>query len=225
MKTNRDTVKMALRFLNETFPGKLHIAPKKPGKEHSDTVEVWLQVLIDLDAGIVLAAVYSMVTDGLKWAPSVGDVRAKAIEIASGQSQSLTGALAWERVVKWSSLPQGSPDDFELTELELRALRAIGGSSTLNRTDIKSRGVMFSHFMKLYNEAAEAEKQQRNMLPEVREVIGRHETVKALPRAKPMRKAEHYLEPHEVHDLAKRMGVDVKGVMGLVGGILKEDPE
>jgi hypothetical protein len=228
-KVTYDTIDKIRLALVEAWPNSFRIPDQ--AEESRIHAEMWLGHLRACDEECVLAAVTEYALSDNEWPPAPRTVRNRALEIAAGRTGGESGALAWERVIKWVSLPQGSADDFELTDLEIRALKTTGGSWSLKHADVSSRIAMRAHFVDFYDKALADEKRDLTTPPEVKALIERNKPVKALPKpiiddvpssAEQKEILEKHLNSAEVRQLAESMKVNVDGVMGILGAITEE---
>ena len=89
----REEVKAIIRIMVATWP---HYKPA----DLTTTVDVWEEMIGDINFGLAKAALKAYAqTDTTGFAPSVGQLRAKAVELTSRQSMSEAEAKTWKPTV------------------------------------------------------------------------------------------------------------------------------
>jgi hypothetical protein len=120
----------------------------------------------------LLAATYKIVSENDNWPPTIGMLRTTALAIATGSLAHPTGIEAWERVVKTMVDLDVSDNDFG--PRTQRALKMIGGLHALRYTESES-GARFQTdralFIKAFDTIVQRDKEQRELLPLVRDFI------------------------------------------------------
>lgn len=118
----REEVKMIIRIMIATWPN------YKPA-DLSQTVDVWAEMIGDINFGLAKAALKAYAqTDTAGFAPSVGQLRAKVVELTSRQSMS--EADAWEAIVR-AVRRSGYYSVEEFNKLSPELQEAVGGPETL----------------------------------------------------------------------------------------------
>ena len=152
----RDETKKILYIMTTTWPN------FKP-KVSSDFVDVWHEMIGDLDyhlAAAALKAYAQQETSG--FAPSVGQLREKAVMIT--QEEEMTDGEAWALVVKAIGRSSYYASE-EFDKLPSVVRRAVGGPEALRGWAMSEDGLDFirGSFMRSFNAAKQAEKQKQQL--------------------------------------------------------------
>lgn len=168
----RDEVKTIIRIMVATWPN------YKPA-DLSQTVDVWTEMIGDINFGLAKAAIKAYAqTDTTGFAPSVGQLRAKVVELTSRQSMS--EADAWEtivRAVRRSSYY--SVEEFNKLSPELQ--EAVGGPETLRSLAAEDESrISFAKpgIMKNFQIAQQRQRERLQLSADVRALLDKQ---RALP--------------------------------------------
>jgi hypothetical protein len=126
---------------------------------------LWSELLADMGAEIVLAATKQILADPSPFPPTVGQVRAKCVEIATGAIGGETATQAWDTVLAFCADKVGKD---ALSKRCLATLRHVGGSWAVMRSE--EPGILRSQFMKAFESCTEATRKDAQTLPEVKEL-------------------------------------------------------
>ena len=96
------------------YPGRVSI--------EDSIVNVWIDLLRDVDAECVLQASRQLASQSGQWPPTVGDVRSLAVDLSMGRYSPVSPYEAWERALRVSH-----GDAIDTSTEERRALKMIGG--------------------------------------------------------------------------------------------------
>lgn len=161
---SKQTIRDIFDMLKENWP-------KQPYTKR--TVDLYWRCLGDIDDNILKAATVHCVTTRTFW-PRIAELRQAAFDIMCNKAGQLTAGEAWALVVKAASTPEtwwvgGKRHNRKMLPKEVRkALAAIGGWRRLTSSDNYSADR--ARFLEAYRVSAEAERETRQMLPEVREL-------------------------------------------------------
>ena len=167
----REEVKAIIRIMVATWPN------YKPA-DLTTTVDVWEEMIGDIKFGLAKAALKAYAqTDTTGFAPSVGQLRAKAVELTSRQSMS--EAEAWEaivRAVRRSSYY--SVEEFNKLSPELQ--EAVGGPETLRSlaAEDESRiGFAKPGIMKNFQIAQQRQKERLQLSADIRALVDKQRQI------------------------------------------------
>lgn len=123
-------------------------------------INVWSEMLSDLNSEHILAAGYHIISNGEKFPPPVGEVRRTAKRIERGSVNPPSALESWERVMM-----KVRQKDIELTRLEKKALSRIGSIYDLRR----SENMSFDRaaYIKSFEEILQSEEKQMMTMPNV----------------------------------------------------------
>lgn len=156
--TTKNEIKAAILYLKNAFP---NYYPVLDG-EHN-TVDVLLDLLGDLDSSIFWMALKSCCAEARQFAPSAGEIRAKAAELA-GRASGLPDAVeAWGAVMDYLRSRRVSPA-FEHPVTQ-KVVQAMGGTTVLglSENNVADR----AHFMRMYEQSAKSALSEVRELPQV----------------------------------------------------------
>jgi hypothetical protein len=156
--TRDKTIRFAMRAFLEVYGGDRF----KVTKERK---AIWCELLGDIDSEIVLAATKQILADPSPFPPTVGQVRAKCVEIATGSIGGETATQAWDTVLAFCADKVGKD---ALSKRCLDTLRHVGGSWAVMRSE--EPGILRSQFMKAFESYTEATRRDAQTLPEVKEL-------------------------------------------------------
>lgn len=160
MKTTRATIAEVLAMLSYRCPGRDPLSEVSKGLDdekkdaNGDTKAdqarrplylFWFDQLHDLDANTLLAATRDLCGAPGQWAPSVGDIRQRAVELSLGHLAPPSVGEAWGRVVEWA---KGEP--IQLTDAEKAAAKRAGGTWELKHSENVT--TTRAHFIRFYEE-------------------------------------------------------------------------
>lgn len=132
------------------------------------TYEVWKPLLVDLDAGVVTAALYDLATEeDREFAPGAGQIRRRAVELSRPPIPSLDQALAevWtamSRVGHYGSPEWSSP-------AVAAAVDAMGGWQIVCAGD--NPDAFRAQFARVYGSATARHEREAVMAPSVRALV------------------------------------------------------
>lgn len=158
-----ETMRMVLGMLSEAYPGRMKLG--------ENTLPVWRRLLDDVPDEVLMAAVVHHTTHN-KWPPSIAELRQCSFEAVQGPQ--LTAGEAWDRVIRCAGKygwPRPDMAEREMGPVIWRCVMALGGWQYVCGSEDAMADR--AHFMKIYDQIHERERQQAMMLPEVREVFGR----------------------------------------------------
>ena len=126
-------------------------------------VNVWLDLLKDIDPKCLIQATRQLASQPGQWPPTVGDVRSLAVDLSMGQYAPVSEYEAWERALRVSRGEQ-----IATSEEEKRALNMIGGTWQIKHSENLSfdRKAFTSHYSELINR----KKRIESALPEVKQI-------------------------------------------------------
>jgi len=156
--TTKNEIKAAILYLKNAFP---NYYPVLDG-EHN-TVDVLLDLLGDLDSSIFWMALKSCCAEARQFAPSAGEIRAKAAELA-GRASGLPDAVeAWGAVMDYLRSRRVSPA-FEHPVTQ-KVVQAMGGTTVLglSENNVADR----AHFLKMFEQTATSALREVSDLPQV----------------------------------------------------------
>jgi hypothetical protein len=190
-----DPILHVMTLLNEEYPGKFNITEER--------VKLWRALLGDLDPKIVLTAALHLVGSRAgEWPPTVGTLRATAMDFAHGELSPPGSHEAWAHIQA-----RIQSDEAPLTDLEREVLKQVGTIYDLRRSS--NPAADRSQFIKAFEEALRRRQQDRTTLPTVRLVVERQAL--ALPAPRPT--------GEQVAELlgAEFQGGDVKNLLKATG--------
>jgi hypothetical protein len=184
MTTTKETVAMVLAILKEVYQGRFLTT--------DFTGDIWLKMLTGIDATAVLAATEQICAEPGQFPPTPGDIRARAIQIASGETSTPTGAEAWERVCQWykdinsvsfdeygAEIKEKPKSSVVMTELEKRALKFIGGTWELGNSEKPS--YIRHEFITFFDTQIAKQQKERSLTPTTKALL-ESKKQKQLPR-------------------------------------------
>lgn len=160
----RDEVKMLIRVMVTTWP---NYNPK----DLTGTVDVWTEMISDLDylqAQAALKAFAQQDTNG--FAPSVGQLRAKVVELT--EEDSMTEGEAWGLVVVAASRSSYYASE-EFAKLPKLLQRVVGSPNTLRNWAISDGGMEYARagFQRAFASAKEQERQRKQLSPDLLAIL------------------------------------------------------
>lgn len=132
----------------------------------ADTAEAAESLLLDLDAGLVLAAVDALAAEGREFAPPPGVVRLRATTLAHPALPDLDQALEEVRAAVAHFGIYRTPE-FSHPAIEA-AVNAIGWDEVCNSTNPEA---FRAHFLRLYGTVGERAKREAASPESVRELV------------------------------------------------------
>jgi hypothetical protein len=128
-------------------------------------MELWLDILGEFKPETILT-VCKQITASSEWPPPVATVRKACINIERGTLRAVSAPEAWDSVVAYKNKKKTKG---QLSALELRALRHIGGTWEMKMNEKPS--ILRSQFMNAYIEYLKTVEAERVALPETRKLI------------------------------------------------------
>jgi hypothetical protein len=159
--TNTDAIRFAMRAFVEEYGGDRF----KVTKERR---ALWAELLKDITGEVVLAATKQILADPSPFPPTVGQVRAKCVDITTGTIGGETAAMAWDVVLAY--IAGTSCDTSHMSEKCLRALKSVGGTWQVMHSD--KPGVVRAQFIKSYDSYKTSEREEVQTLPDVKALAG-----------------------------------------------------
>jgi hypothetical protein len=146
--------------LSVAYPGKFQTDDEKGDYGF---VNVWLDLLKDIDPKCLIQATRQLASQPGQWPPTVGEVRSLAVDLSMGEYAPVSEFEAWERALRVSI---GEP--IVTSEEEKRALNMIGGTWQIKHSENLSfdRRAFVSH----YSELIKRKKRIDSALPEVKQI-------------------------------------------------------
>lgn len=138
---------------------------------NSAFIDVWHEMLGDMDYSLVAAALKAYAqTDRSGFAPSVGQLRAKAMDLIS--EEELTEGEAWNLVVKAVCRSSYYAEE-EFEKLPPAVQRAVGGPETLREWAMSEDGLDYvrGSFGRSYSIAKDRERERKQVSPDLLGVI------------------------------------------------------
>lgn len=137
-------------------------------------VETWRAVLDDVPPDLAVAAVHALATSGREFAPPVGVIRQKAVQLVAAAIGQMAPSVdeAWAEVRQKASelgYMNGPPAEWSHRAVD-DAVAAIGWREICHSTNPEA---LRAHFMKLYGSAVDRAAEQRDMPAAVRETAAR----------------------------------------------------
>ena len=164
----RETIDRCLVVLVTSYP-RQQVAP--------ETATVYTQLLSDLPDDLLESAVQQHCTTS-KWFPTVAEIRQAAGAILDASDSVPEAGEAWAEALRIAKA--FSEYDKERTKRMLDAVShplvrdvicSVGGIEAIGATDDTGLSVMQSHFVRNYRELRTRQRQERLMLPAVRDTI------------------------------------------------------
>ncbi|MDD5501554.1 MAG: replicative helicase loader/inhibitor [Candidatus Omnitrophica bacterium] len=151
--------------------------PSMQEKSMKPTIRLWQEMLSDIPFDVGQAALKKVLSTAKFW-PSVGEIR-EAVAFIQNPSR-LSPAEAWEKVrtaMQDYGYYRASEGFNSLPPTVQKTVRALGGFSTIcaSENPEATRG----HFLKMYEQFAEREKELSVLPPSVREFLS--DGIKLLP--------------------------------------------
>ena len=171
--TTRDEMRAIVGYMRKAFS---NYDPDLTSQ--TNTVDVLVDLLGDLPLDLLKLAVRTAcVQPGREFAPSAGEIRGAVVELMMKASGAPTAGEAWEEVrlyIHFHGSQNGTPAfSHPLVAKTVRqiGLREIGMS--------ENQGVERAHFMKMYNELMERERENTALLPEAVRFIENYRQLEA----------------------------------------------
>jgi hypothetical protein len=182
MKTNKNTISEIMNLFVASYPGKFIVAKDDNG--HPLTPRIWLLMLRDFDAGVVLHAAYHLATTHKTWPPDVATVRDQAARLAHGEKTAPTGSDSWERVLKRIN-PYDAEEESSVTlsELEKQAVAQLGGLYHLAHSS--NQAADRARYIKAFDDLIAKQQLDRVTLPEVQALVDRNRPALPAPQEVP----------------------------------------
>ncbi len=182
VKSKPETIVYVMSIFNEEWGGKFALSDQR--------MEIWSTILADIDKEIILSAAMDMVSTGNAFPPTIGQLRAKCIDIKHGELRIISAPDAWVYVLAEIQKPEGSFSG--LSGLTRGALKSVGTMFDLKRSE--NIGFERSHFIKAYTDLVEKQRIERVTLPSVKEVV--NQNAPALPEA-PQSEPPRFADPDD----------------------------
>jgi hypothetical protein len=146
--------------LSVAYPGKFQTDDEK---DDYGFVNVWLDLLKDIDPKCLIQATRQLASQPGQWPPTVGEVRSLAVDLSMGEYAPVSEFEAWERAMRISR-----GERIETSDEEKRALDMIGGTWQIKHAENHSffRRAFISH----YSEIIKKKKRINSALPEVKQI-------------------------------------------------------
>lgn len=160
---SEETMKSILRMLVQAYPERFKLA--------ADTLPIWHRLLLDIPDVNLMAAAIRHVTEN-KWPPSVAELRNAAFDAV--EPERLTAGEAWQQVcrnIRRFGFYAQQEAKAAMPPLLWRCVESLGGYDYLCRSEEPMADR--AHFIRIYEQIAERERQTARMLPEVRELRAR----------------------------------------------------
>ncbi len=164
-----DPIIQVMTLLNEEYPGKFKITDER--------IKLWRSLLADIDPQIVLTAALHLVgARDSEWPPTVGAVRATAMNFAHGELDPPGAHEAWSHVQA-----RLQSDEAPLTELELEAVKRVGTIYDMRRSS--NAAADRAQFIKAFEQLVTRRQLERTTLPTVKMIVERQAAALPAPRA------------------------------------------
>jgi hypothetical protein len=168
-----ETVGLVVSVVSEAFPGRFTVT--------ENTIPIWHRILEELPDDVLLSAVLDRASNGA-FPPSPAELRNACFEIV--EPEALTAGEAWAKIIATAhrfgigdiprvgtALPGPQTPEEALGPLLWKCVAALGGWRyvCLSENEMADR----AHFNRIYEQLVARERNERRMLPEVREIRAR----------------------------------------------------